>query len=105
MKAENPVVYKYEYWSTYGDASPNNRTNIYFKTYRSPPTKVTVRRELAVMIGCTGIRRGVDQDDDGNQLRLYSERHAMVGFASIWLQDTGKTYKHLRAVMEDRVDD
>jgi len=105
MKAENPVVYKYEYWSTYGDASPNRRVNIYLKTYRTQPTQVTVRRELAVMIGCVGIRRGVEQNDDGTQLRLYSERHAMVGFGGLYLANTGKTFKELRAVMEDRVDD
>lgn len=100
MKREDPVVYKYEYWSTYGDASPNRRTNIYFKTYRTQPTKVTVRRELAVMIGCVALRRGVEQNDDGTQLRLYSERHAMVGFGGLYLANTGKTYKDLKEIYQ-----
>lgn len=105
MKPHNPVVYKYELWSTYGDNTPNEEVNVYLKTYRNQPSNVTVRRELVNLIGCAGLRRGIEQSYDGDQYRIYSERHCLVGFASIWCNNTHKTFNVLRAVMEDRVDD
>jgi hypothetical protein len=105
MKTNDPVVYKYELWSTYGDNTPNNQVKVYLKTYRNQPSKVVVRRELVNLVGCAGLRARIEQHDDGTQYRIYSERHCLVAFGSIWCNNTHKTFNDLRAVMEDRVDD
>jgi hypothetical protein len=87
MKAANPVTYKFELWSTFQDATPNRLVRFYFQTYRNPPNLIKVRRQLTNDIGCSGLRQGIEQSYDGNQYRVYSERHCMVGFASIATED------------------
>ena len=90
MKAANPVTYKFEYWSTYQDATPNRQVRFYFKTYRNPPDPKKVRHQLFSDIGCLRLRQGIEQSYDGNQYRVYSERHCMVGFAHIATKDDVK---------------
>jgi hypothetical protein len=90
MKAANPVTYKFEYWSTFQDATPNRQVRFYFKTYRNAPDPKKVRHQLFSDIGCLRLRQGIEQSYDGNQYRVYSERHCMVGFASIATKDDVK---------------
>jgi len=90
MKPANPVTYKFTYWSTYGDSSPNDFVRGYYKTYRNPPDPKKVRHQLFSDIGCLRLRQGIEQSYDGNQYRVYSERHCMVGFAHIATKDDVK---------------
>lgn len=78
---KNPVTYKFTYWSTYGDSSPNELVRGYYKTFYSPPSARKVRHRLFSDIGCLRLRQGIEQSYDGNQYRVYSERHCIVGFA------------------------
>jgi hypothetical protein len=90
MKPENPVTYKFEYWSTFQDATPNRLVRFYFQTYRVPPSLIKIRRQINSDIGCGRLRQGIEQSYDGNQYRIYSERHCMVGFAHIATKDDVK---------------
>jgi hypothetical protein len=90
MKAADLTIYKFEYWSTYGDSSPNRLVQSYYKQYRTPPSLLKIRRQLIREIGCVRLRQGIEQSYDGNQYRVYSERHCMVGFACIATKDNVK---------------
>lgn len=90
MKPANPVTYKFEYWSTYEDSTPNRQVRFYFQTYRNTPDPKKVRHQLFSDIGCLRLRQGIEQSYDGNQYRVFSERHCMVGFAHIATKDDVK---------------
>lgn len=101
MKAENPVVFKLESWGTIWDSSPNNKLGERFQVFRNMPSGIKLRRLLVEDIGCMGLRRGVEYYYDGNQHRMYSERHCIVVFCNLHLENTGKTYKELKAIYEN----
>ena len=101
MKAENPVVFKFELWGTMWDSTPNHKQGERFEVYRNMPNCIRLRRALIEEIGCKGLRRGVEYYYDGTQHRMYSERHCEVAFCSLYLENTGKTYKELKELYKN----
>lgn len=100
MKAENPVVYKFEMWGCMWDDTPNDKQGERYEVYRTPPSPIKLRRACAEEIGCVGLRRGVDYYYDGTNHRMYSERHQQIVFCSLAFENTGKTYKELKKQYE-----
>jgi hypothetical protein len=74
---------KYTFWNTFGDNTPNDFIATYIEPHYGNPCLIKIRRRLATEIGCKGIRRGVEWYVNDTECSMWSERHAVIGYAEV----------------------
>lgn len=74
---------KYTFWNTFQDNTPNDFVCMYIEPHYGKADYVKIRRRLATEIGCKGIRRGVEWHVNDTECSMWSERHAVIGYAEV----------------------
>ena len=91
---------KYTFWNTFGDNTPNDFVCTYIEPHYGNPCFIKIRRRLAAEIGCTGLRAGVEYHRNDMECSMWSERHAVIGYAEVLAPITVESKKQALAVCE-----
>jgi len=91
---------KYTFWNTFQDNTPNDFVCTYIEPHYGNPCFIKIRRKLAVEIGCTRLRRGVEYHRGDMECSMWSERHAVIGYAEVLAPITVESKKQALAVCE-----
>lgn len=91
---------KYTFWNTFGDNTPNDLVCTYIEPHYGNPCFIKIRRRLAVEIGCTRLRAGVEYHRNDMECSMWSERHAVIGYAEVLAPVTVESKKQALAVCE-----
>ena len=91
---------KFSFWNTFGDNTPNDHIGSYIEPHYGEPCLIKIRRRLATEIGCKGLRRGVEWFVNDVDCSMYSERHAVIGYAEICAPILVDSKKQAQAICE-----
>ena len=73
---------------------------MYIEPHYGEPCLIKIRRRLAAEIGCTNLRKGVEWYVNDTDCSMWSERHAVIGYAEVLAPVTVESKKQALAVCE-----